>query len=71
MNVITEYNDSKARLFAHFKYDGIDFGIEDSTGAYWKVDGREVMWCDVMKNGMKIVPQITQKKYVVFIMPMI
>jgi len=50
MNVITEYNKAKANLFAHFKYDGIDFGIEDLTNDYWKVDNRDIMWSDKAWN---------------------
>ena len=46
MNAIDKYEQSKKELFAHFNYEGCDYGIENSTTYYWKIDEQEVMWCD-------------------------
>jgi hypothetical protein len=50
MNVITEYNKAKAQLFSHFKYEGYDYGIEDQTSSYWKIDDRNIRWFEDQYN---------------------
>jgi len=44
MNAIEEYNLAKVRFYAHFKYTGYDYGIEDETTVYWSIDDNEVHW---------------------------
>ncbi len=46
MNVIDKYEQAKSELFTHFKYDSADYGVENSTTYYWKIDGRGIGWSD-------------------------
>lgn len=50
MNVIDKYKQVKQELFAHFNYNGYDYGIEDHTDCYWKINGREVEWSEEQWN---------------------
>lgn len=46
MNVIDKYEQAKSELFTHFNYHDYDYGVENSTGLYWKVNGRDILWGD-------------------------